>query len=94
MMNLQHIHEFCNNMRSLYGAGFIQNPVVNGVKFVGEYLAVSGQVLSVIIDVYNNRGEIKIFDQAQRLIFNDKFTGNINNVTKISNFIQKSRVQN
>lgn len=94
MTNEQHVYEFCNNLKTSCGAAFQQVPMPNGVKITGEYLSYSGQPLSIMIDMYRSRVEIKVYDPFRRLIFNERFSGNINNNRKLRDFIEKSRMHN
>jgi hypothetical protein len=92
MTNLQQVYEFCSVLKSRYGAGFTQNPMHRGLKIVGEYYTHSGQLLSLVLTVYQNKVETKIYDSAKRLIFNDSATGNINMNMRLIQFIQSSLV--
>lgn len=90
MINPQHVFNFCTDLRTRYGAGFIQNPMPNGFKVMGEYYTYSGQVLTIALTVSSEKVEIKIYDSSKRLIFSNLSKENINMNERVINFIQKS----
>lgn len=90
MINPQDVYQFCEQMRFNYNAGFFQTPIHNGVKITGEYYTRSGQLLSMVITMYSNKVEIRVYDSAKRMIFTETTKGNINNNTRLLNFINHS----
>lgn len=90
MINMQHVYEFCNQLRMCYNAGFTQTPMYKGVKIVGEFYTHSGQLLSIVLTVYKNKIDVRIYDATKRLIFVDNITDNINMNSRLINFIQRS----
>lgn len=90
MVNIQHVYDFCSQLKAHYGAGFRQQPMVRGIKIVGEYYTATGQLLEIAFTVYKNKVETRIYDSSRRLIFNDSSETNINQNTKVVGFIQRS----
>jgi hypothetical protein len=70
--------------------GLNQQQMARGVKITGEYYSHAGQLLSLVLTVYKNKIETRIYDSAKRLIFNDSSDVNINQNVKVINFIQNS----
>lgn len=90
VINPQDVYLFVNSMRQNYNAGFIEQPLQNGVRLTGEYYTHSGQLLTITFAVTYAKVETKIYDSARRLIFNDSTTKNINHNTRLIQFIQRS----
>lgn len=90
MINPEHVHFFCDNLRRQFGIGFQKIPTQYGFKVIGEYLTRSGQVMSMVIDVYRSRVDVQIFDYTRRPVFTETTRGNINNNSKIYSYLQRS----
>lgn len=90
MVNMQHVYEFCNYMRANYGAGFTQHPTMRGVKITGQYYTCTGQVISIILTVYQNKIEVRLYDASKRMIYNDNIKENITMNIRLNRFIQNT----
>ena len=87
---LEQVMTFCNTMVSSYGAGFRHQALGNGIKIIGEYPTFTGEIYSVIINAYPQRVDISIYDTMRRKVYTDSMRTNINERTKLINFINKS----
>lgn len=90
MITVQQVNTFCGQMKITYGANFRYKQVSTGMKVIGEYYTSMGQLMSIQMDVNPHRIEIKIYDNAKRLVYSDRITDNICYNQKLLQFIQKN----